>query len=196
MPSPAAYSPSSLYKWFARIRTYLHCHCPVALPRPHTRPALFTNGSLEYAHTLIARYHAISIHASTRALFPNIFSSPEDDSRGTKRWKRFARRRYMYNLSFSCMSTQSPLPILACMHEFTRSGKSLSTTGTTHAAAVGCGVEPSVACAAAPPKGTNSRLGKKAPRRGEPTKTNRGAEAPRRRSRGTVHVLIKVRRSN
>ena len=56
----------------------------LALPPPHTRPALFTNGSLEYAHTLIARYHAISIHASTRALFPNIFSSPEDDSRGKK----------------------------------------------------------------------------------------------------------------
>ena len=34
-----------------------------------------------------------------------------------------------------------------------------TTTGTTHAAAVGCGVEPSVACATAPPKGTNSRLG-------------------------------------
>ena len=53
-----------------------------------------------------------------------------------------------------------------------------TTTGTTHAAAVGCGVEPSVACAAAPPKGTNSRLGKKAPRRGEPTKKTWGGSSP------------------
>ena len=111
------------------------------------------------------------------------------------------------------------MTILACMHELSRSGQSLSTTAVValfayaqpfghaadqlletaallaflllpvalqqlgsplfelvdrdhpargivglltfgeHAAAVGCGVEPSVACAAAPPKGTNSRLG-------------------------------------
>ena len=47
-----------------------------------------------------------------------------------------------------------------------------TTTGTTHAAAVGCGVEPSVACAAAPPKGTNSRLGKKAHRKEGTPQTN------------------------
>ena len=128
----------------------------------------------------------------------------------------------MYNLSFSCMSTQSPLTILACLqapclrqaddlacdgallarrkvvsqprslasrrHAVCKHGRMFrqgchhqapgTTTGTTHAAAVGCGVEPSVACAAAPPKGTNSRLGKKAPRRGEPKKRITGRKLP------------------
>ena len=128
----------------------------------------------------------------------------------------------MYNLSFSCMNTQSPLTILACLqapclrqandlacdgallarrkvvsqprslasrrHAVCKHGRMFrqgchhqapgTTTGTTHAAAVGCGVEPSVACAAAPPKGTNSRLGKKAPRRGEPTKKIAGRKLP------------------
>ena len=56
-----------------------------------------------------------------------------------------------------------------------------TTTGTTHAAAVGCGVEPSVACATAPPRGRTLDWGRKPPEGGDQQNKCRGAEAPRRR---------------
>ena len=45
-----------------------------------------------------------------------------------------------------------------------------TTTGTTNAAAGDCGVEPSATFVAAPPRGTSSRLGETAPRRGNQKK--------------------------
>ena len=40
-----------------------------------------------------------------------------------------------------------------------------TTTGTTHAAAIGCGLELSTACQAISPRGATSRLGQQPPRK-------------------------------
>ena len=128
----------------------------------------------------------------------------------------------MYNLSFSCMNTQSPLTILACLqapclrqandlacdgallarrkvvsqprslasrrHAVCKHGRMFrqgchhqapgTITGTTHAAAVGCGVEPSVACAAAPPQGDELSIGEEGPPKGGTKKKIVGRKLP------------------